>query len=143
MRVSELHPELQTLRYRLARSVPFHRPLFFALIRRLDGLSRRPPPKLDDVQVEDIALTQGSVRLYRPASGATGAGLLWIHGGGYIIGNVSISDGECVTLARELGLTVLSIDYRLAPQHPFPAALDDCFEGWELMLASAANWSPR
>ncbi len=63
--------------------------------------------------------------------------LLWIHGGGYVLGDTTMEDTWCSTVARELGALVVSVDYRLAPEHPFPAALDDCHAAltWLVELA--------
>lgn len=73
-------------------------------------LQGRRQPK----DVEVLTLTSGvGVRLYRPAD-ATGAALLWIHGGGYVIGNAVQDDDLCRRFARALGATVASVDYRLA-----------------------------
>jgi acetyl esterase/lipase len=52
--------------------------------------------------------------------------LLWIHGGGYVVGDPSMDDDWCARVAREHGALVVSVDYRLAPEHAFPAGLDDC-----------------
>lgn len=54
-------------------------------------------------------------------------GILYIHGGGYILGNPEMTDGGCRKLAAEIGCVVVSVDYRLAPEHPYPAPLDDCY----------------
>lgn len=66
--------------------------------------------------------------IYRPlnAHGKMGA-YLHIHGGGYIIGSPEMSDENNVHLVASLGILVLSVDYRLAPEHPVPAPLDDCY----------------
>lgn len=53
--------------------------------------------------------------------------LLWIHGGGFVAGNAASSTPVCRRYANDLNALVVSVDYRLAPEHPFPAALDDCF----------------
>ena len=79
--------------------------------------------------VEVITLGSGAgVRLFRPA-GATEAtpALLWIHGGGYVIGTAQQDDRLCSGFSRRLGITVASVDYRLAPKHPYPAPLEDCY----------------
>jgi acetyl esterase/lipase len=81
----------------------------------------------DDVE----ALTLGSgvgVRLHRPIGvSAPAPALLWIHGGSYVLGTAQQDDGVCRRFSRALGITVASVDYRLAPEHPYPAALEDCY----------------
>ncbi len=70
------------------------------------------------------------VRLYRPKSAPTPtAAFYWIHGGGMVGGTVASTDGYCAWIAEELGILVASVDYRLAPEHPYPAPLDDCEAG--------------
>lgn len=63
-------------------------------------------------------------RLYRPANDAR-ALALFLHGGGFVIGSVATHDRACRRLASASGVNVLSLDYRLAPEHPWPAAIDD------------------
>jgi len=75
------------------------------------------------------------VRLYRPAGSApsdTLGVLVWFHGGGWVIGSVEGSDGTCRSLANRSGAAVVSVEYRLAPEHRFPAAVEDCWAatGW-------------
>ena len=65
------------------------------------------------------------VRLYRPAAAGVLPVLVFIHGGGWVGGTLSAFDEPCAKLARRLGALVVSPDYRLAPEHPFPAASDD------------------
>ena len=69
------------------------------------------------------------IRVYTPV--APGAdrlpGLVYFHGGGFVIGNLDTHEGLCRILANETGCRVVSVDYRLAPEHRFPAALDDAF----------------
>jgi len=57
--------------------------------------------------------------------------LVWIHGGGLVMGTPGQGDGLCSRIAAELGVLVVSVDYRLAPEDPFPAGLDDCFAALE------------
>ncbi|WP_298749675.1 alpha/beta hydrolase fold domain-containing protein [uncultured Serinicoccus sp.] len=78
------------------------------------------------------------LRVYTP-SRPSGAGLLWIHGGGLVLGSAAMDDRHCGQTARDTGVTVVSVDYRLAPRHPFPAALDDCLTGWRWLRAHAAE----
>jgi acetyl esterase/lipase len=51
--------------------------------------------------------------------------VLYIHGGGYVVGSAGQGDAHCAALARRLGVVVASVDYRLAPEHPFTAAHED------------------
>ena len=81
------------------------------------------------VTLEKIPFGQaGGLRIYTPAGGGSGAALLWIHGGGMVIGGAVQDDGRCMQTARELDIVVVSAEYRLAPEHPFPAPLDDCHD---------------
>lgn len=66
------------------------------------------------------------LRLYRPRSAGEGA-LVYLHGGGWVFGSLDSHDGLCWSLACAAGVTVVAVDYRLAPEQPFPAALDDAF----------------
>jgi acetyl esterase len=68
------------------------------------------------------------VRVYHPTPPAPGLGapaLVWFHGGGFVIGDVETADANARELAAGAGAVVVSVDYRLAPEHPFPAAVDD------------------
>jgi len=65
------------------------------------------------------------VRLYRPVAGGTLPVLVYLHGGGWVLGSVDTSDRPCRNLAALTGCAVVSVDYRRAPEHPFPAALED------------------
>ena len=70
------------------------------------------------------------VRVYAPDGPAPSAGrpaLLDIHGGGFTNGSVEMDHGFCVSAARRLGIVVATVEYRLAPEHPFPAGLEDCY----------------
>ncbi|MDC3961777.1 alpha/beta hydrolase [Polyangium jinanense] len=63
--------------------------------------------------------------------------MLWIHGGGFIMGSPAQDDEGAATFARELGMTVVAPSYRLAPEHPFPAALDDLYAALAWIHANA------
>ena len=109
-------------------------------MRALGGLTERilsPGPSGD---VEVITLASGAgVRLFRPV-GATGPtpALLWIHGGGYIIGTAKQDDRLCRAFSRKLGISVASVDYRLAPEHPYPIPLEDCYAALTWLAALPA-----
>jgi acetyl esterase/lipase len=80
------------------------------------------------------------VRVYRPAA-ATGTlpGLLWIHGGGMIFGNVDQDDLTCDAFAEAAGCVVVSVDYRLAPEHPHPGPVEDCYAALVWLAEHAAD----
>lgn len=61
--------------------------------------------------------------------------VLWIHGGGYVVGSARVQDRRARRMADTLGAVVASVDYRLAPEHPYPAALDDCCAALEWLVA--------
>lgn len=70
------------------------------------------------------------VRLYEPANRQAPTGVLyWIHGGGFILGMHSSGNPFCSRVADELGVLVVSVDYRVAPEYPFPTPLEDCYTG--------------
>jgi acetyl esterase len=66
------------------------------------------------------------VRHYDPGAKAPAPALVFFHGGGWVIGNIHVYDGVCRRLASYGGFPVVSVDYRLAPEHKFPAPLEDC-----------------
>ena len=78
------------------------------------------------------------IRLYRPAQlTAPAAALYWIHGGGMVLGDVGMDDDWCAATAAGVGIVVASVEYRLAPEHPFPAPLEDCYAGLRWLARSA------
>ena len=80
------------------------------------------------------------VRLYTPvAAGGTCPALVYYHGGGWVIGDLDTHDALCRTLANEAGCKVIAVDYRLAPEHPFPAAFDDAYAAVKWVEANASE----
>src|SRR3954470_9053901 len=77
-------------------------------------------------------------RLYIPHD-ETGALLVYFHGGGWVVGNLDTHDAPCRALATASGARVLSVDYRLAPEHPFPAPVDDALEAFRDAVAKAPD----
>jgi acetyl esterase/lipase len=132
-----VHPELRNA-FRFIPSFPLHRSWF---VRLANWLLVHAPRRnsIGDVAISDERLTHGIVRIYRPSGSLSGAGLLWIHGGGMVLGSAAMDDRLCATYARDLKLVVISVEYRLAPQHPYPAAIDDCFEAWRWFVDSASR----
>lgn len=80
-----------------------------------------------------------TVRIYRPERSTAPAGIYSVHGGGFIAGDLETEQAFNVTLARELGVVVVSVDYRLAPETPFPGPLEDVYAGLVWMAANAGE----
>ncbi|MFI4966679.1 MAG: alpha/beta hydrolase [Caulobacterales bacterium] len=99
-----------------------------------------------DVQARDLTVADTvPARLYTPADAADASGLLvYFHGGGFVIGDLETHDGHCRRLAAGAGCRVLAVDYRLAPEHPFPAAHDDALAAtlWAFDHASEIGVDP-
>lgn len=89
--------------------------------------------------VEDRDADGVPVRVYRPSPDADLPILVVLHGGGWVIGSVEEFDGIARRLANASGAVVVSVDYRLAPEHPFPAPLDDCWRALQWTAAHAAE----
>lgn len=86
------------------------------------------PIEIAEVRNVEVPGAAGPIaaRLYHPQPGAVLPAAILMHGGGWVIGTLDTHDGLARVIAREAGCAVLSLDYRLAPEHPFPAPLDDC-----------------
>lgn len=90
-------------------------------------LARAQKPEIHAVEDLEITGPGGllSVRLYRSSPGPDAAIVVFLHGGAFVFGDLDTHDALCRRLALSSGLTVVSVDYRLAPEHPYPAGLDD------------------
>ncbi len=84
----------------------------------------RPSPE-PIAEVRDVDADGVRARFYRPALSRSNGLLVWFHGGGWVLGDLETHDDLCRSLANRGGFCVLSADYRLAPEHPFPAAVED------------------
>ena len=121
---------------------------FINLLMRL-----MPSPKnLKGIVIENIFIpgqddrARIRLRIYKPETISTPTPvLIWMHGGGYLIGRPEQDDTSCVQYVHELGITVVSVDYRLAPKHPFPAGLDDCYATlkWVAAYSQRLNIDPK
>lgn len=103
--------------------------------RRLYTESASVPPTIEVYSVEDLTLKDLSrdapvggipVRIYRPSE-APAPVHVHFHGGGWVIGDLQTHDADCREICVAAGCIVISVDYRLAPEHPFPAGLNDCY----------------
>jgi acetyl esterase len=107
-------------------------------------VANRPPVPMARVDALQIPGQAGpiSARLFVPGNlpaGAPAPLLVYFHGGGWVIGDLDTHDDVCRFLAAGSGAAVLSIDYRLAPEHPFPAPLEDAWAGFAWALANAGE----
>lgn len=126
-------PELRRV-VRWMPPMPLERAWGRGLMRRLARLARTP-----DLPGVTLELPERGVRVYRPHEHRSTAALLWVHGGGLVIGGAAQDDRLCGSTARDLGVTVVSAEYRLAPENPYPAALDDCHAAWTWLQDNAAS----
>jgi acetyl esterase len=125
----ELHPEMQVM---LDARNGFPAPETVDEQRRqwrqdAAALSRPHPPQLQ-VRDVDTPLPHGRVKVrhYRPAGSAPLPAILYMHGGGFMLGDLDSSDSIAWGFAADTGAAVVSVDYRRSPEHPWPAAFDDC-----------------
>jgi acetyl esterase/lipase len=90
------------------------------------------------IRIEEIETTNGvKLRVYSPSGSKSRAALIYIHGGGMMIGSPRMDDALLSATASELDIVIVSPEYRLAPEHPYPAAMDDCHNAWLWMLENA------
>lgn len=116
---------------------------------RLNRVLEAEPPAIDRATDRTIAMRSGDrpVRAYYPAQLSSRdqvlPGLVYIHGGGFTIGSLETHDTLCRRICATARCVVVSIDYRLAPDHPFPAAVEDCDDAYRWVVAHAAELGIR
>jgi acetyl esterase len=108
------------------------------LAQRERALFAEPPdlPAVRDVEIAGPASTLPA-RVYTPPGDGPFRVIVFFHGGGWIAGDIDHADVDCRCLCRDTGAIVVSIGYRLAPEDPFPAAVDDCFTALEWVSGQA------
>ncbi|WP_344779117.1 alpha/beta hydrolase [Microbacterium marinilacus] len=127
MDLERVHPQLR----RMARRAP-RMNVESGIARGLARFATRRlmrPARVPGVTVRDVVDGDARLRLYTPQE-PSGSGLVWIHGGGMVIGAPRQDDRFCAETAAELGVVIASADYRMAPEHPFPAPQHDCLAVW-------------
>jgi len=140
MRASELDPELRTVVDEIeAVGLPRWSDLSVSAARRLEDtvFSDDSGPTVADIM--DVAFDgphgEVPIRVYRPARAVQGVDstptLVYFHGGGWTLGTLDSIDGLCRRLAIRADAVVISVDYRLAPEHPFPTAVDEAMAATE------------
>jgi acetyl esterase len=116
----------------------------YRMQRQAQNLNAPKDVETRDLQIDGAAGRIGA-RLYVPAGApATTPGLVYFHGGGFAIGDLETHDGHCRRLAAYSGFRVLAVDYRLAPEHPFPAGHDDALAAtrWAFDHAAEIGFDP-
>jgi acetyl esterase/lipase len=120
-----LHPDLKKKVPTLTMS-PWNIHLFRFVLKYLPPQGKRP----ETIETSIIKLDGVEMRIHKPKDKEANALLIWIHGGGLIVGEPAQDDLKCTYFADKLGIVVVAVKYRLAPQHSYPAAIDDCFATW-------------
>ena len=102
-------------------------------------LAMRAPSTIELHEIRDIEAGGVKCRLYRSSAATAAPLLIYYHGGGWVIGDLDTHDDICRKLARDAHCSVIAVDYRLAPEHPAPAALDDCIVATQWIFANAKS----
>jgi len=136
--VTDLDPTLATVVDELEAQLPDWHSLGVADARDLEDelFSAGDGPEMAAVEDRTAAGPAGElpIREYTPPTQRTDATLVYAHGGGFVLGTLDSTDDVCRCLADRIGCAVRSVDYRLAPEDPFPAAVDDV---WAVVRATA------
>lgn len=120
---------------------------------RMGGFLGAEVPDREDVTKEDRSVPgregdpEVPLRIYRPTAAATGlrGAVFEIHGGGFLFGDIAMMDPWCQRIAADLDAIVVSVEYRLAPEDPFPAGIEDCYAAlqWTAANADALGVDPQ
>ncbi len=129
-----LTPQMQALldKMRQASLPPLYQlPVEQARASYRTGVGVMEQPQIEVARVEDFTIPgpAGAIRarLWAPTHNPGLPVLLYLHGGGFVVGSIETCEGMCRQIAVQSGAAVVAIDYRLAPEYKFPAGLDDCF----------------
>jgi len=140
--VPTFHPDLAAARFIPNLSVT-------PRVLRFMRTSRPAPAPPEDVRIEEVVVPGAdgapptSARVYRPAQPPLGSpamsALLWLHGGGFLLGSPEQDEASSIGFVRELGITVVAARYRLAPEHSAPAAVEDAYSSLKWLVANAGG----
>jgi len=114
-------------------------------VERLSAAARAPYPDGLIVETRTIAAARPvRIRIYRPSAAGALPALVYMHGGGWVIGSIDSHDSITAAIAADTPCVVISVDYARAPEHPFPAAVDDCraVVAWTFDNAAAIGVDP-
>ncbi|MCC6646936.1 MAG: alpha/beta hydrolase fold domain-containing protein, partial [Polyangiaceae bacterium] len=143
-RTLDPHTQLLLSGERLVRrKEPHELPVDVARREFSRGVALVAPPAPPGVSVREVVLAGAApivARVHRPAgAGPRAPGVVYLHGGGWVLGDVAGYSTTCSWLAARARAVVVSIDYRRAPEHRFPAAVDDATSAWREVLARASE----
>ena len=125
-----LHPQAKAVLERMeAMGLPPRHEQTPEFARSNSATPPDPGPQVAKVEDRDVPGPAGGVpvRIYTPEGAGPFPILVWYHGGGWVVGSRDSVDGTCRRMCVGTGAVVVSVDYRLAPEHKFPAAADDCY----------------
>ena len=133
-----------SLEQRKAAGVPGQHEVSPEEARRMqEAAPRKPGPEIGSTQDKEIPGTHGPIpiRIYTPEGTGPFPITMWFHGGGWVIGNIETNDSTCRALAKSASSIIISVDYKLAPEHKFPIPFDDCYEAtcWAITNAESFN----
>ncbi|MDO8432089.1 MAG: alpha/beta hydrolase [Candidatus Binatus sp.] len=145
--IDQLDPELRAVVEKLPTDRPMNLneiPKARAGMKKMVTAMLKNLPAVEGVTSQD-RLVPGSqrdpdvrVRVYKPNDQTSKLpALYWIHGGGYVMGDIEQDDRLMMQLVKRIGCVCVSVDYRLAPEHPFPAPVEDCYAGLKWLFAHA------
>lgn len=156
LRTSKPHPKCQEIISKFNEHInPGSRNLTVGCSRRLSdelyyGVDDRETLPGEVEMIQDLSIpgpdrNEVPIRVYVPDIDEPAPALVWFHGGGWVVGGLDSVDPTCRLLATESEYVVISVSYRLAPEHPFPAALRDCHEAtrWVVQNAKSLNADPK
>lgn len=131
MDINKIHPELRKATASFPK-LPVTSRFGRTLTRSLLPLLVPRPKTPAGITIEQLKTPSGvKLRVYSPTGAKTRAAMLYIHGGGMMIGSPAIDDALLAGTAAELDIVIVSPDYKLAPENPYPAALNDCHAAWK------------
>ncbi len=148
MSLGNLDPELRPVLQAYLDNRPEPSPHAMQEIRRAmrEMFDAAPPPRPETVVVKDLMVPgppdqpDVALRIYLPAgASAPLPALYWMHGGGMTIGSVDMDDALLVGMVEQTGMAAVSVEYRLAPEHPDPAPVEDCYAGLAWTVAHAGE----
>ena len=111
-----------------------------SLFREIASIAASPPADLHKITDMELPVPgrQIPVRIYRPGDEDNLPVMVYFHGGGWVIGDLETHDSFCRSLAKTGGFVVIAVDYRLAPEHKFPVAHEDCMAATSWIAANGA-----